>query len=463
MNLDTIDRVFFVGIGGIGMSALARFFHHVGKDVAGYDRTSTRLTSLLEKEGMQVHYADDLELVPLQYRDEQVKDSTLIIYTPAIPDKHSELNYFREKEFNLYKRAQVLGLITKTYKGIAVAGSHGKSTLSAMVATILHETAQGCSAFLGAISKNFDSNLLLANASDWAVMEADEFDRSFLQLEPHIALVTSMDPDHLDVYGAKDELKQSFVEFLGKVHSNSKVVIKHGLDLLPPKELNLKVFTYGFDEAANYYPINILPDKLGYTFDLIYPDGRIDGLKTIVPGWINVENAVGAAALSLMAGASEHELRKGIANFAGVKRRFDVRYDSDNKLYIDDYAHHPMEIRALLTSIRKLFPNEKILGVFQPHLFTRTRDFAEDFGEELSKLDQLVLLDIYPAREEPIAGVSSELILDAVSGIPKQLSSREDLVSCIRDAEWDVLLTIGAGDIDLFVGEIETMLNEVGS
>jgi len=241
------------------------------------------------------------------------------------------------------------------------------------------------------------------------------------------------------------------------------VVIKHGLDLLPPDELNLKVYTYGFNEAADYYPINILPDKLGYKFDLIHPDGQIDDLHTTVPGWINVENAVGAAALSLMAGASEGELRKGLANFAGVKRRFDVRYEADNKLYIDDYAHHPKEIRALISSIRKLLPEEKILGVFQPHLFSRTRDFAKDFGEELSKLDQVVLLDIYPAREEPIAGVSSKLILDAVSGTPKQLCTREELVSCIRDLEYDVLLTIGAGDIDLFVGEIESMLNEVGS
>ncbi len=461
MDFSSIHRVYFVGIGGIGMSALARFFNHIGKPVAGYDRTSTSLTRNLEKEGMQIHYEDSILQIPADCRNLSLLKETLVIYTPAIPASHTELNFFRAHGFNLFKRSQVLGLITKEYKGIAVAGSHGKSTLSAMLANILHQTQDGCSAFLGAISKNFDSNLVLSESSEWAVMEADEFDRSFLHLEPQLAIVTSMDPDHLDVYGAKDQLKQSFTEFLGKVKSGSSVLIKFGLDLVPPVENELKVFSYGFDKYADFYPVNIRNNQLGYLFDLVHPEGVIKDIMTNIPGWINVENATGAAALALWAGANEAEIKTGISGFSGVKRRFDVRYHQNEKIYLDDYAHHPKEIKALISSIRKLFPDRRILGIFQPHLFTRTRDFAEDFGHELNMLDELLLLNIYPAREEAIPGVSSKLIFDAVKDIPKKIIAKEEVLGEIKESNWDVLLTIGAGDIDLFADEIELLLNEM--
>ncbi|MEA1876986.1 MAG: UDP-N-acetylmuramate--L-alanine ligase [Bacteroidota bacterium] len=460
MKLDSIDRVYFVGIGGIGMSALARFFVHAGKDVAGYDRTPTSLTNELEEEGMLIHFDDNLELVPSDYLDADLKHSSLIVFTPAVPVLHAELSYFRAAGYPLMKRAQVLGLITREYISIAVAGSHGKSTLSAMIATIFQETPIGCSAFLGAISKNFNSNLVLSAASDWAVLEADEFDRSFLQLEPSMALVTSMDPDHLDIYGAGDNLRNSFIEFLGKVKHHSTVILKFGLDLEAPEENKLSVKHYGFDEQADYHPVNIQPDGFGYQFDLITPTGIIAGMKTTIAGWINVENAVGAAAMCLEAGLSQEQVRSGVKKFEGVKRRFDIRYNRKGKVYMDDYAHHPKEIHALLESVRKIFPEQKILGIFQPHLFSRTKDFAVEFAEELSALDELILMEIYPAREEPLPGVSSQLIKETSNLKKVRILDKDELVNAIRESSWDVLLTIGAGDIDRLVLPIEKMLNE---
>ncbi len=459
MNLDSIDRVYFVGIGGIGMSALARFFVHRGKDVSGYDRTQTNLTAELETEGMKIHFDDNLELVPEDYLDAKKKQKTLVIYTPAVPAIHTELSYFKEAGYTLMKRAQVLGLITREYRSIAVAGSHGKSTLSAMIATIFQETPMPCSAFLGAISKNFNSNLVLSDSSDWAVLEADEFDRSFLQLDPTMALVTSMDPDHLDIYGAGDQLKDSFTEFLGKVKYGSTVILKHGLNLFPPERNMLTVKYYGFTEEADYFPKNIQADGLGYIFDLNTPGGLIERIKTSVVGWINIENAVGAAAMCLEAGLTADQIRAGVEKFEGVKRRFDIRYNKNRKIYIDDYAHHPKEIEALLNSIRKRFPEQKILGVFQPHLYSRTKDFAKEFGQALSALDELFLMDIYPAREQEIPGVTSNLIFEAVSMSEKQLISKDHVIEAIQKTSWDVLLTIGAGDIDRLVKPIEQTLN----
>jgi len=463
MKLDSIARVYFVGIGGIGMSALARFFVHAGKNVAGYDRTPTNLTGELEEEGMLIHYEDNLKLIPSEYLDANLKQSTLIVFTPAVPILHAELSYFRAAGYYLMKRAQVLGLITREYISIAVAGSHGKSTLSAMIATIFQETPIGCSAFLGAISKNFNSNLVLSSASNWAVLEADEFDRSFLQLEPSMALVTSMDPDHLDVYGEGDQLKKSFIEFLGKVKHHSTVLVKFGLDLYPPEQNKLLIKSYGFDNQADYHPENIHADGFGYAFDLVTPTGTIAEMQTTIAGWINIENAVGAAAMCLEAGLSPEQVKVGVRKFEGVKRRFDIRYNRNGKVYMDDYAHHPKEINALLRSVRKLFPEKKILGVFQPHLFSRTKDFAEEFGEELSALDELILMDIYPAREEPIPGVSSLLIKESAKLKNVRILSKDILVNTIRESSWDVLLTIGAGDIDRLVLPIEKMLNEMDS
>jgi len=461
MNFDTIKQVYFIGIGGIGMSALARFFTYLGKPVAGYDRTPTTLTHQLEQEGMHIHYEDNLHCIPHTFLDAFLKDETLIIYTPAVPQSHTELTYFRSAAYTLRKRAQVLGMISTAYATIAVAGSHGKSTVSAMVAQLFHETPIGCSAFLGAISKNLDSNLVVSNTSQWAVMEADEFDRSFLHLSPSLALVTSMDPDHLDVYGAEDQLKISFNEFLGKVKHHATVIIKQGLDLHPPEENQLTVLHYGLNSNADYYADHILPDGLGYCFDLHTPEMVIQGLKTQVPGWINVENAVAAAALCIEAGLSPDQIASGLESFQGVKRRLDVRFDSGSKVYIDDYAHHPKEIKALGESIRKLFPEQTICAVFQPHLFSRTRDFAAEFAEELSRFDQVIMMEIYPAREEPISGVNAQLIYDKISSDKKGIVDADGVVELIKTMDWDVLLTIGAGDIDRLVPAIEKELNEV--
>ncbi len=461
MDFERIKQVYFIGVGGIGMSALARFFSQAGKFVAGYDRTPTQLTHLLEQEGIQVHFEDDLSKIPASILDADLKAQTLIIYTPAIPPAHAELQYFRSAAYTLMKRAQVLGLISRAYATIAIAGSHGKSTLSSMVAQLFQETPIGCSAFLGAISKNFNSNLVISTTSPWAVMEADEFDRSFLHLDPTLALVTSMDPDHLDVYGAHDQLKLSFTEFLGKVKHQATVIIKYGLDLIPPPENHLTVLSYGFDESADYHPMNILPDGMGYSFDLVTPSETIPSCKTSIPGWINIENAVGAAAICLEAGLSAEQIQYGLPSFTGVKRRFDIRFNKNTKLYIDDYAHHPKEIKALCESIRKWFPEKKILGIFQPHLFSRTRDFATEFADELSKLDELILMDIYPAREEPIAGVTSKLIADQLSITAKGILGKKEILNLVKELDWDVLLSIGAGDIDTLVQPIEDALNEV--
>lgn len=462
MNLDGIKRVYFAGIGGIGMSALARFFHHIGKEVAGYDRTATTLTRRLEAEGMSVHYEDDLSLVPSDFIREEMIAETLVIYTPAVPAKHRELTYFKEHGFTVMKRAQVLGLITHNFKGVAIAGSHGKSTVTAMTAHIFSLSELGCSAFLGAISKNADSNLLLNRESEWAIMEADEFDRSFLHLKPAMAVVTSMDPDHLDIYGGEDYLRNSFEDFLSKAVSGAPVVIKTGLNLLSSGDNQLQYYTYGFDQDADFHPVNIRGEQLGYVFDLVFPEGLIRDIRVTIPGWINIENAVAAASMALLAGVSIPVIRQGIETFEGVKRRFDIRYRSGSALYLDDYAHHPKEISALIQSVRKLFPDKRILGVFQPHLFTRTRDFAEEFASELSQLDELLLMEIYPAREEPIEGVTSGIILDQVTGIPAAMVAREELLNAISNTKWDVLLTIGAGDIDTHVEPITKLLHEVG-
>ena len=461
MDLNSIKQVYFIGIGGIGMSALARFFAHYGTFVAGYDRTPGNLTRKLENEGMKIHYSDDLSLIPLRIMsaDEMIK--TLIIYTPAVPDSHKQMSHFRNSGYTLMKRAEVLGLISQNYDTIAVAGSHGKSTISSMLAAIFNESAAGCSAFLGAISKNLDSNLSLSENSTWAVMEADEFDRSFLHLKPSMALVTSMDPDHLDIYGAGDKLKESFVDFLGKLKEAGTIIIKEGLDLMPPPEKQSKVLRYGLNNRADYYAKNLEQMMLGYSFDLVIPSAILKDIAIQIPGWINVENAVGAAALCLEAGLSADVVRRGLWNFKGVKRRFDVRYNKAGKIYIDDYAHHPKEIKALCQSIRKLFPGKKVVGVFQPHLFSRTRDFASDFANELSVLDDVALMPVYPAREEPIPGVNAEMILDKLSIKNKGILTGDEVKAFAAEADWDIFLTIGAGDIDRLVEPIVEVLNDL--
>lgn len=461
MNLEQLNRVYFVGVGGIGMSALARFFRHIGKAVAGYDRTPTELTRRLEAEGIAVHYTDEPEQIAEAYRDPARRGETLVVFTPAIPAAHRELNWFRDQGYTVMKRAEVLGLITRSFDGVAVAGSHGKSTISSLTAHLFSRSEEGCSAFLGAISKNTDSNLMLNRNSRWAIMEADEFDRSFLHLEPVMALVTSMDPDHLDIYGGSGNLRQSFEEFLSRCRPGARLVIRHGLDLKAAGDNPYIYHTYGFSPEADFHPTDIRQEGAGYQFSLVGPKHSLKDLSLQVPGWINVENAVAATALALLAGIPGDIIREGLETFTGVRRRLDIRYRDAKKLYMDDYAHHPKEIHALIESVRKAFPDQRITGVFQPHLFTRTRDFAAEFAHELSRLDELLLMDIYPAREEPIEGVSAALILDQVRDIPRQMADREAVLDRVKAGDWEVFLTIGAGDIDQLVQPIEHILHEM--
>ncbi|MFA5815171.1 MAG: UDP-N-acetylmuramate--L-alanine ligase [Bacteroidales bacterium] len=461
MLLDRIQRVYFLGIGGIGMSSLARFFRSRGIAVAGYDRTQTPLTLALESEGINIHYEDNPEQVPFAIQKHPSEPETLIIYTPAIPKDMLELNYFIDNGYLLHKRSEILGLITRNYDSLAVAGTHGKSTVTAMIAQILIESGEGCTAFLGAISKSINSNLVLSDLSRWAVVEADEFDRSFLQLDPFMACITSMDPDHLDIYGDYETLVIGFTDFVNRVKPQSKLLIKQGLHLQPDSARKQKVLTYSLDSVdSDYYARNIRQVELGYSFDLVTPDGTVKDLLTRIPGITNVENAVAAAALTQMAGISEDGIRKGIEAFAGLVRRFDVRFNKGGVVYIDDYAHHPNEINALIRSIRLLFPDRKITGIFQPHLYSRTRDFAGGFAESLGKLDELILLDLYPAREKPIPGVDSKMIFDRVELNAKQLCAKGDLIKTLESYQPEILLTIGAGDIDQLCDPIIKYLEE---
>ncbi|MFO7616405.1 MAG: UDP-N-acetylmuramate--L-alanine ligase [Bacteroidales bacterium] len=460
MLTNRVKRVYFLGIGGIGMSALARFFRSKGVAVAGYDRTETPLTRALADEGMDIHYEDDPRLIPMAFLNNPSEPETLIVYTPAIPKEHREQEYFLAKGYQLHKRSEILGLITNAYRTVAVAGTHGKSSVSAILTQILLETDQGCNAFLGAISKSLGSNLALSAESDLAVAEADEFDRSFLTLNPTWAVVTSIDPDHLDIYGDYQNLQEGFRSFLNRVRENSDILIKLSLSLVPDPGRNLIVHTYSLDDPrADFYARNIEQEGLGYRFELVRPGEVIHRLQTRVPGITNVENAVAAASVASLVGAGHQAIRNGLLAFEGLVRRFDLRFNRSGVTYIDDYAHHPAEIRALIQSIRMLFPGRKISGIFQPHLYTRTRDLADGFARELSELDELILLDIYPAREKPIPGVDSDLIFNQTNAPVMLKMSKQELPDALSRIDPDVLLTIGAGDIDQLVGPITEYLN----
>ena len=449
MVLDRIERVYFLGIGGIGMSALARFFRSLGKAVAGYDRTPTPLTRALESEGIDIHYDDDPGRIPFAIRQHPNEPETLVIYTPAIPADMQERAYFDENGYILHKRSEILGLITRSYDTLAVAGTHGKSSVTAMTTQILIESGAGCTAFLGAISKSLNSNLSLSDTSPFAVVEADEFDRSFLKLDPSLACVTSMDADHLDIYGDYQTLVQGFTDFINRTRNKSSLVIRKGLPLQPDPSKNLSVYTYSLDDPdSDFHARNVQRSELGYTFDLTTPDGIITGMTTRVPGITNVENAVAAAALTTLAGIDPQGIVAGLWAFEGIVRRFDIRFNRSGVVYVDDYAHHPNEIRAVIESMRLLFPGRKLTGIFQPHLYTRTRDFAAEFARSLSLLDELLLLDIYPAREQPIPGVNARMLLDQVTGIPASLCSKDDFPAILENRPLEILLTMGAGDID---------------
>lgn len=442
--------IYFIGIGGIGMSAIARFCKFKGYKVSGYDRTESELTRALVAEGIDVHYQDDCSFIP-----ESVED-TLVIYTPAIPADMGELVYVREKGYRVIKRSQMLGELTKGETCLAVAGTHGKTTTSTMVAHILTEGSNGCSAFLGGISKNYDTNMLVSETPT-VVVEADEFDRSFLQLHPAIAAITSIDADHLDIYGTYENVVLAFKEFASQV--SEAVIMKYGLPIRKD-EIDAKVFTYHFnDERADFRCSNLRLDESGhYIYDLVYPGGTLSDIRVGALGWINVENSIAAAAICLCYGMDGQKVRKAISSFEGAKRRLDLQLSKDGMTYIDDYAHHPAELAGAISSVRQIFPGRKITGIFQPHLYSRTRDFAPEFAEALSGLDKLILLNIYPARELPIEGVSSEIIFKDVTCPQKVLIDRNELMDYLEKEEVDVLLTLGAGDIDRFIDSIAEML-----
>jgi UDP-N-acetylmuramate--alanine ligase len=455
-SLQNIKNVYFLGIGGIGMSALARYFKYTGKNVAGYDRTPTALTEKMQSEGIEIHFEDDIRFIPKNWNPVE----TMAIFTPALPDDHHELSWFKEKPIPLFKRAKVLGMICNEQECIAVAGTHGKTTISTMAATFLNNTKKGCGAFLGGISKNLGSNLLLPKEeSGWIVAEADEFDRSFLQLQPRIALVSSMDADHLDIYGDKNKFTESFEKFVSQIRTGGKLVIKNGIQIDPAKT-NAEIFTYSLMLNSDFQPLNLkLDTEEGfYTFNLKTPEGIIADCRLNYPGLLNVENAVAASALALLAGATADEIRTGLAGYKGVVRRFDIRHKDDAHIYIDDYAHHPEELRAVIASVKALYPGRKLTGIFQPHLYSRTRDFAEGFAESLDMLDEAVLVPLYPAREEPIKGISSETIYEKMKLENKFLVPKTEVPDLLKKHSTNIIMTMGAGDIDGIAEQIIEVL-----
>jgi UDP-N-acetylmuramate--alanine ligase len=455
IDFNKINNVYLVGIGGIGMSALARYFMTLNKFVAGYDKTSTPLTDQLISEGIPVHFNDDLALVPDKIIKQ--KENTLIIYTPAVPNYHYEFNYFIERGYNVMKRSEVLGFIFSNKKGIAVAGTHGKTTTSTMIAHLLKQSSLDCSAFLGGISKNYGTNLLVSSKNEFIVTEADEYDRSFLQLFPYIAVITSVDADHLDIYGTHEEVIRSFNQFASQIIDNGILIYKKGINLSLEELNDVTVFSYSYNEYADFFAMNISIDKGYYTYDVQTPLGILKDITLGVAGKMNIENSVAAIAVATILEVNPEEIRSAMATFTGVKRRFEYHIRRDDFVYIDDYAHHPEELKACIQSAREIFPAKQITGIFQPHLYTRTRDFEAGFIEALGLLDELILLDIYPAREEPIPGVTSEMIFKKVKLKNKILCSKEELLTVLEKKKPEVLITMGAGDIDSFVEPIKKM------
>lgn len=459
MEMQKITSVYFVGVGGIGMSALARYFEAKGKHVAGYDKTPSDLTAALINEGIHIHYMDDVALIPADCK--QV-DSTLVVYTPAIPETHAELNYFRENGFTLMKRAQVLGEITRSERGLCVAGTHGKTTTSSMLAHLLKQSHVDCNAFLGGILKNYNSNLMLSDKSDLAVIEADEFDRSFHWLNPFMAVITAVDPDHLDIYGTPEAYRESFEHFTSLIRPDGCLVMKKGLQLQPRLPKGAKLYTYSATEEADFFARNIRIGNGDIVFDFVTPTGCIEDVKLGVPVKVNIENGVAAMALAQLNGVTDEEIKRGMASFAGPVRRFDFHLKRNDIVLLDDYAHHPAELKASIQSVKELYPDKKITGIFQPHLYTRTRDFAADFAASLSLLDELILLDIYPAREEPIPGVTSQLIFDQVTLKKKRMIKKEELLDLVKKeaADFQVVLMLGAGNIDRLVEPVKQILEK---
>ena len=442
------------------MSAIARYFLHKGVVVAGYDKTPSALTEQLEREGMLIHYDENVDEIPHACRN---RESTLVIYTPAISADHKELVNFREKGFDVEKRAQVLGMLTRSHKGLCVAGTHGKTTTSAMCAHILHQSHVDCNAFLGGITKNYSSNYILSKESDYVVIEADEFDRSFHWLRPWMSVITSTDPDHLDIYGTKEAYLESFAKYTELIQPGGALIIHKGLEMRPRLQDGVRMYEYSRDEG-DFHAENVVIDNGEITFDLVSPVDNVAGIHLGQPVPVNIENGIAAMAMAQLSGCTAEELRYGMRTFRGVDRRFDFKIKTDKLVFLSDYAHHPKEIRQSAMSIRELYKDKKITAIFQPHLYTRTRDFYKDFAESLSLLDEVVLCDIYPAREEPIPGVTSKLIYDNLApGVVKKMIHKEDVLAYVNENDFEVLVVLGAGDLDNYVPEIEKiLLNKTG-
>jgi len=458
-GLTNIEGIYLLGIGGIGMSNLARYFLSEGYLICGYDRTATELTKRLEEEGCRIVYEDDTTVLPALFSDPAERDRVLIVYTPAIPKESLLLNYFRDHGYEIHKRAEILGMISRETDAIAVAGTHGKTTVSTMIAHILTNSEVRCSAFLGGIAKNYDTNLLLAQ-SRYTVMEADEFDRSFLHLSPLISVVTAIDPDHLDIYGTSESMVDAYSEFCHRTRSGGTLILNEKITSSLSLPADATVYSYGTGEKASFRAASIGKEEGCYRFDLITPGAPVKEIRLTLPGMVNILNATAAAAAAWCAGADGDEIRRALHTYQGVRRRFDLRYAGKEITYLDDYAHHPQEINALVSAVRDFWPGRHITGIFQPHLYTRTRDFAEGFAAALDRLDDVLLLTLYPAREKPIEGVSSDMIAGLMKNKNVRVVTREELLPALRGIKKGMLLTIGAGDIDRFIEPITEMLRE---
>ena len=455
MEIKDIKAVYFVGAGGIGMSAIARYFIRKGLVVAGYDKTPSELTRQLEREGMLIHYEENTDEIPHACRK---PESCLVIYTPAIPAEHKELAYFRQGGFTIEKRAQVLGTLTRTHHGLCVAGTHGKTTTSTMCAHIMHQSHIDCNAFLGGISKNYGTNYILSDESDYVVIEADEFDRSFHWLRPWMSVITATDPDHLDIYGTKEAYLESFRHYTTLIQPGGALIIHRNLEMKQEVQQGVKVYDYSRNEG-DFHAENIKIDNGEITFDFVSPLGNITGIELGQPVPINIENAVAAMAMAQLAGCNEEELKYGMKTYRGVERRFDFKIKNDRHVLLSDYAHHPKEIYQSAKSIRELYRNRHITAIFQPHLYTRTRDFYREFASALSQLDEVILCDIYPAREKPIEGVTSKLIYDNLAeGVEKSMIHKEDVLNLVKSRDFDVLIILGAGDLDNYVPQITKII-----
>jgi len=458
MLIEDIKSVYFIGAGGIGMSALVRYFLSLGKAVAGYDRVPTELTTRLNDEGAAIHYEDSVSLIPDAFRDAA---TTLVVFTPAVPHDHAEWTWFRQQGFEIQKRAQVLGTITRSRRALCVAGTHGKTTTSTIAAHLLHQSHVGTAAFLGGISKNYGTNLLTTDKSDLVVIEADEFDRSFHWLEPYMTVITSTDPDHLDIYGTPEAYWESFEHYVSLIRKGGALILHEGLQIHPVIPDGVAVYTYSRDHG-DFHAGNIRMADGEIRIDFVSPRGIIRDIQLGVPIPINIDNSVAAMALAQLGGATDDEIRRGMASFRGVDRRFDFKVKDEHHVFLSDYAHHPAEIRQSALSIRELYRDRHITALFQPHLYSRTRDFYRDFAESLSLMDEVILVDIYPAREQPIPGVTTKLIYDLLApGVKKMMISKEQILPVITEKkdDLDVLISLGAGDIEDFVPRITEILN----